>query len=109
MFGEAVQLGEQHALWWSYIGHFIFAPFYVYAYSFGELLVLSLYQMAKQEGPTFADKYIELLRAGGSKTPSELMQMVGVDLQSETFWRGGFAAMEKLVTEFERLWREHKG
>ncbi len=109
MFGTSVKLGEQHRDWWSYIGHFIFAPFYVYAYSFGELLVLSLYQMAKKEGPSFADKYISMLTAGGSKTPVDLMKMVGVDLHSEAFWRGGFAAMESLVTEFERLWGEYKG
>jgi oligoendopeptidase F len=108
MFGDSVTLGEQHRMWWSYVGHFIFAPFYVYAYSFGELLVLSLYQMAKAEGPSFADKYIEVLRLGGSETPRELMGHLGVDLGSETFWRGGFAAMEALLTEFERLWSEHR-
>jgi len=107
MFGDSVKLGEQHRDWWSYIGHFIFAPFYVYAYSFGELLVLSLYQMAKKEGPSFATKYVDLLRLGGSLTPQELMTTVGVDLQSEAFWQGGFAAMEDLVTEFERLWAEY--
>ena len=108
MFGDSVKLGEQHRMWWSYVGHFIFAPFYVYAYSFGELLVLSLYQMAKAEGPGFADKYTEVLRLGGSKSPRELMAIVGVDLASEPFWRGGFDAMEKLVAEFERLWAEAK-
>lgn len=106
MFGDSVHLGEQHKCWWSYIGHFIGSPFYVYAYSFGELLVLSLYQMAKKEGPSFEGKYIDMLKAGGSKSPAELMEMVGVDLKSEQFWRGGFAAMEALVAEFERLWAE---
>jgi oligoendopeptidase F len=106
MFGASVKLGEQHKCWWSYIGHFIGSPFYVYAYSFGELLVLSLYQMAKKEGPTFQDKYIAMLKKGGSLTPAELMHMVGVDLKSEKFWLGGFDAMEKLVAEFERLWKE---
>lgn len=105
MFGNSVKLGEQHKDWWSYVGHFIFAPFYVYAYSFGELLVLSLYQMAKAEGPSFAPKYTEMLRKGGSLSPTELMHSVGVDLKSEAFWQGGFDAMEKLVVEFERLWK----
>ncbi|MEZ0324679.1 MAG: M3 family oligoendopeptidase [Fimbriimonas sp.] len=109
MFGDSVKLGDQHRMWWSYVGHFIYAPFYVYAYSFGELLVLSLYEMAKQEGPGFADKYVDVLKLGGSKTPQELMELVGVDLRSETFWKGGFEAMEKLVTEFERLWSDYKG
>lgn len=107
MFGESVKLGEQHRMWWTYIGHFIFAPFYVYAYSFGELLVLSLYQMAKREGPGFATKYVQLLELGGSQFPQDLMSIVSVDLQSPEFWDGGFAAMESLVAKFERLWAEH--
>jgi len=107
MFGSSVQIGDQHRTWWTYVGHFIFAPFYVYAYSFGELLVLSLYQMAKAEGPSFADKYVKLLTLGGSLTPHELMETVGVDLNSEAFWQAGFDAMERLVSEFERLWSEY--
>ncbi len=109
MFGTSVKLGDQHKSWWSYVGHFIHAPFYVYAYSFGELLVLSLYQMAKNEGPSFETKYVELLRLGGSQSPAELMRTVGVDLESEAFWRGGFHAMEQLIVEFERLWGEVRG
>ena len=108
MFGDSVTLGNQHRMWWSYVGHFIFAPFYVYAYSFGELLVLSLYQMAKAEGPSFADKYVNLLQLGGSLNPHQLMETVGVDLNSEAFWEAGFSAMESLVTEFERIWAEYK-
>jgi oligoendopeptidase F len=108
MFSDSVKLGEQHSIWWSYIGHFIFAPFYVYAYSFGELLALSLFQMAKEGGEEFEEKYIQLLRRGGSMSPQELMALVGVDLRSRSFWQGGFDAMERLVVEFERLWSEHK-
>jgi oligoendopeptidase F len=107
MFGDSVSLGDQHRSWWSYVGHFVYAPFYVYAYSFGELLVLSLYQKAKQEGPAFADRYLDVLRLGGSRTPQELMALVDVNLKSEAFWQGGFTAMEALVTEFERLWAEY--
>ncbi len=109
MFGSSVKMGEQHRMWWSYVGHFIFAPFYVYAYSFGELLVLSLYEMARQEGPSFAERYVALLELGGSQSPKELMATVGVDLTDGEFWKGGFIAMEKLVTEFEQLWAEFKG
>lgn len=108
VFGDSVELGEQHRCWWSYIGHFVFAPFYVYAYSFGELLVLALFEKGKREGSAFADKYVELLRLGGSRSPFELMETVGVDLRSEAFWRGGFAAMERLVEQFEALWTEYK-
>lgn len=103
MFGDSVKLGEQHRSWWMYVGHFTGSPFYVYAYSFGELLVLSLYEMAKKVGPSFADRYIEVLKLGGSKSPAELMGMLDIDLQSEEFWKGGFAALEKFLVEFERL------
>lgn len=108
MFGSSVTLGDQHRSWWGYVSHFISVPFYVYAYSFGELLVLSLFQRAKDEGPAFADKYIALLRLAGSKSPEELMATVEVDLNSKRFWQGGFDAMERLVAEFERLWSEFK-
>ncbi len=108
MFGDSIQLGDQHRLWWSYVGHFIFAPFYVYAYSFGELLTLSIYQMSKKEGPGFADKYTSVLKLGGAKTPHELMEILGVDLRSKTFWEGGFAALEELVARFEALYAEYK-
>lgn len=106
MFGDSVELGEQHRRWWSYISHFIAVPFYVYAYSFGELLVLALFDRAKAEGAVFAEKYVELLRLGGSRSPHDLMATVGVDLGSETFWRGGFAMMERMVSTFEALWSE---
>jgi len=108
MFGGSVKLGEQHRDWWGYVGHFFFAPFYVYAYAFGELLALSLYRRAKAEGEAFARQYVELLTLAGSRSPRELMAMVGVDLASEEFWLGGFAVMEGLVGEFERLWSEYE-
>ncbi|HEY3779651.1 MAG TPA: M3 family oligoendopeptidase [Fimbriimonadaceae bacterium] len=107
MFGSSVKLGEQHRDWWSYISHFFHTPFYVYAYSFGELLVLSLYEKAKHEGPSFGDKYVTLLRKGGSESPEELMGSVGIDLNSQEFWQGGFDAMEKLVSQFEGLWAKY--
>lgn len=103
MFGASLKLGDQHRVWWSYVSHFIMSPFYVYAYSFGELLVLSLYQMAKNEGPSFADKYEALLRLGGSRTPFELMETVGVNMRDAAFWQGGFDAIERLIADFESL------
>ncbi|MCB8932948.1 MAG: M3 family oligoendopeptidase [Fimbriimonadaceae bacterium] len=106
MFGDSLTLGEQHRTWWSYVSHFVAVPFYVYAYSFGELLVLALYQRGKEEGEAFANRYVDLLRLGGSRSPQELMATVGVDLTSETFWQGGFAAIERLVEQFEALWAE---
>jgi len=108
MFGDSVELGEEHKLWWSYISHFVSVPFYVYAYSFGELLVLSLYQQARREGPAFADKYLEMLEAGGSLTPQELIAKVGVNLSDPQFWQGGFDVLAGLVDQFEALWQEYK-
>ena len=104
MFGDSIKMGDQHARWWSYVGHFIFAPFYVYAYAFGELLTMSLYKKAQAEGPSFEKKYIEMLTLGGAKSPKELMEIVGVDMNDPEFWMGGFQAIEEMIAEFERLW-----
>ena len=108
MFGDSVTLGEEHKLWWSYIGHFTGSPFYVYAYSFGELLVLSLFRQWQTEGKAFADRYLDMLRAGGSLTPAELVAKVGVNLDDPQFWQGGFDVLETLVARFEQLWAEYK-
>ena len=108
MFGDSVVLGEEHKLWWSYISHFVAAPFYVYAYSLGELLVLSLYQQAKREGAAFADKYLRMLEAGGSLTPQELMAQVDINLNNADFWQGGFDVLAGLVDQFEALWRDYE-
>ncbi len=105
MFGDSVILGEDHSLWWSYVGHFIFAPFYVYAYSFGELLVLCLYDRAKRE-QGFEGKYLDLLRAGASLSPEDLLASVGINPKDETFWQGGFRVMESLISDFEALWSQ---
>jgi oligoendopeptidase F len=108
MFGDSVRLGEEHRLWWLYIGHFISTPFYVYAYSVGELLVMALYRRFKQEGSRFASSYVSLLEAGGSMSPHDLMAHVGIDLNDPTFWRGGIQVLEGLVGEFESLHREYR-
>jgi oligoendopeptidase F len=105
MFGDSVILGPDHSLWWSYVGHFIFAPFYVYAYSFGELLVLSLYERAKRD-PGFEEQYLDLLRAGASLSPEDLLASVGINPRDETFWQGGFSVMESLISNFETLWNQ---
>ncbi|MER3495910.1 MAG: oligoendopeptidase F, partial [Armatimonadota bacterium] len=91
----------EHRRWWSYVSHFTHSPFYVYAYAFGELVALSLY--ARREEAGFADRYLELLSLGGSRSPEELMATVGVRLDDEAFWRGGMAEVEKLITRFEEL------
>jgi oligoendopeptidase F len=108
MFEDSVTIGEQQRNWWSYITHFIAVPFYVYAYTFGELLTLSIFQMAKGQGSEFREKYIQVLRKGGSISPHELMEIIGVDLKAKEFWLRGFEVIESMVAEFERLWKEYK-
>src|SRR5262249_24093453 len=100
MFGDSVRLGEEHRLWWLYIGHFISTPFYVYAYAVGELLVMALYRRYKAEGSRFAPSYVSLLEAGGSMSPQDLMAHVGIDLNDPAFWRGGIQVLEEMVGEF---------
>jgi oligoendopeptidase F len=108
MFGDSVVLGDEHKDWWSYVPHFIGSPFYVYAYSFGELLVMALFQQYKQKGSRFAEEYVALLRKGGSLTPQELMSSVGIDIRDPKFWQGGLDVLAGMVAEFERLYSEVK-
>lgn len=109
MFGDSLVLGEQHGNWWSYVSHFVASPFYVYAYSFGELLVLSLFERSKLEGPEFAEKYLELLEKGGSESPAELLRPMGVDLNDSAFWNGGLDVLQRTVEAFETLWSRLRG
>ncbi|MBT9587445.1 M3 family oligoendopeptidase [bacterium] len=89
MFGPSLTLGEDHQWTWLYIPHIVNTPFYVYAYAFGELLVLALYARYRQEGESFLPKYFELLSAGGSQAPARLLQTLGFDIASPAFWQGG--------------------
>ena len=103
MFGDSVTLGEHYALWWSYIPHFLHTPGYVYAYAFGELLVLALHQRYKESPAGFADRYRALLSAGGSNWPHELLAPFGIDLRDAGFWADGLAAVERMIGEAEAL------
>jgi len=103
MFGDAVEITEGYASWWSYIGHFIRSPFYCYAYAFGELLVLALFQKYKHEGEAFVPKYMELLASGGKEAPPKLLEPLGVDINDPTFWGLGLELLETMVDEAERL------
>ncbi len=103
MFGDSVTLTENYGLWWSYIPHFIGTPGYVYAYAFGELLVLALYARYKQVGGDFADAYLEMLSRGGSDWPHEIVAPLGVNLQDPSFWHGGLRILEDMVAEAEGL------
>ena len=101
MFGDTVQLGDDYGIWWSYIPHFLSTPGYVYSYAFGELLVLALYGLYRQEGEPFVAKYLELLAAGGSRSPYELLQPFGIDLDSPAFWQKGLTVIEEMLTRVE--------
>ena len=109
MFGDSLEMGEEHACWWMYIEHFVSTPFYVYAYSFGELLVMALYSMHRREGAAFVPRYTELLEDGGSRSPQELLARVGIDIKDPEFWRGGMRLVEEMVDQFERLYRQYRG
>ncbi|MDA0684311.1 MAG: M3 family oligoendopeptidase [Bacteroidetes bacterium] len=106
MFGDSVTLSENYAAWWSYIPHFLHTPGYVYAYAFGELLVLALYQRYQEQGESFADAYLDLLRSGGSDWPHVLVGRLGVDLRDPAFWAGGVQAIGALVDQAEELSRQ---
>ncbi len=103
MHGEVVQMTEDYSWWWLYIGHFIHVPFYCYAYSFGELLVLALVQKYRQEGQAFVPKYLDLLAAGGSAAPHVLLARLGVDVNDPGFWELGLKLLGGMVTEAEEM------
>jgi oligoendopeptidase F len=100
-FGEAVEVGDEFRWEWVSIPHIYQVPFYVYAYAFGQLLVLSLYQQYKIEGASFIPRYKEILAAGGSAAPIAVLARSGVDINSEAFWQGGFDVINRLVDALE--------
>ncbi|MDA8164904.1 MAG: M3 family oligoendopeptidase [Desulfobacteraceae bacterium] len=97
MFEDSVTLRDDYAMWWSYIPHFLSTPGYVYSYAFGELLVLALYNLYKEQGQEFVPKYVRLLSAGGSESPSELLRPFGVDLNDPAFWQGGLRVLDEML------------
>lgn len=105
MFGGSVTLRHDYSIWWSYITHFLHTPFYVYAYTFGELLTLSLYDtyLKTDDKAAFADTYVAMLETGGTKSPQELVYPFGVDLSSKEFWQGGLRVIKELVEEAKNL------
>jgi oligoendopeptidase F len=101
MLADSVQLTEGYRTWWSYVPHFIGTPGYVYAYAYGQLLALSIYKRYIDEGESFVPSYLELLRAGGSLSPEELGQIVGIDLADPGFWDSGLDLVEAQLEEAE--------
>ncbi len=106
MLGDAVELTPGYRSWWSYIPHFIGSPGYVYAYAYGQLLALAVYARYETEGDAFVPAYLDMLRAGGSKSPEDLGRIVGVDLADPRFWDGGLAIIDAQLSAAEQAARD---
>lgn len=102
LFGDSVDI-DGYGTWWSYISHFIGSPGYVYAYSYGFLFALSIFRKYELEGDSMVEPYLEVLRAGGSKPPEELAEMVGLDLTDPAIWATGIDALAAELDEAEAL------
>ncbi len=100
-FGDAVEVSDEFAWEWLMIPHFYRVPFYVYAYAFGQLLVLALYQRYREEGPAFKPVYFRLLEAGGSRAPMDLLAEAGVDPRDAAFWQRGYDLLAQWVDALE--------
>jgi oligoendopeptidase F len=102
-FGEAVEINDDFRWEWIAVHHFYQVPFYVYAYAFGQLLVLALYQRYKQEGESFKPKYLKILSYGGSQAPAAVLREAGINIKSAEFWQGGYDVIGSLIDDLERL------
>jgi len=102
-FGKNLDIGEEFMWEWVSIPHIYHVPFYVYAYAFGKLLVLSLYKQYKEEGESFKPRYIHILSTGGSKAPMDVLSESGIDILQASFWQGGFDVVAKMVRQLEEL------
>ncbi|MGE5536459.1 MAG: M3 family oligoendopeptidase [Acidobacteriota bacterium] len=101
--GPAIELKAGYETFWTYIPHFIHSPFYVYAYAFGDCLVNSLYAVYEKSASGFAERYLEMLSAGGTKHHSELLAPFGLDARDPTFWDGGLSVIANLIDELESM------
>jgi oligoendopeptidase F len=106
---DSVEVTDDYHCWWSYIPHFIHTPGYVYAYAYGQLLALSVYERRLAEGPAFEGRYLELLSSGGSRSPEELGAIVGVDLSDPGFWDRGLDLVERRLDAAEEAARAVAG
>ena len=102
-FGDSMEISDEFKWEWVSIPHIYHTPFYVYAYAFGQLLVLSLYKQFKAEGEVFKPRYLKLLSAGGSQAPEKSLTEAGIDIRSAAFWQGGFDVIKDLVEQLEAL------
>ena len=101
--GPAIELKSGYETYWAYIGHFIHSPFYVYAYAFGDCLVNSLYGVYERSREGFAERYLAMLAAGGSKSYSELLKPFGLDAKDPAFWSIGLSVIERMIGELEEM------
>jgi oligoendopeptidase F len=102
MFEDSLEITDGYRTWWSYVHHFTASPGYVYAYAYGQLLALSVYQRYVEEGEAFVPRYLDMLAAGGSKSPEELGAIVGVDLTDPGFWSAGLDLIERSLEQAEQ-------
>jgi oligoendopeptidase F len=103
--GPAIALKAGYETFWAYISHFVHAPFYVYAYAFGDCLVNSLYAVYEKAHEGFAERYLAMLAAGGTKHHSELLQPFGLDARDPSFWQRGLSLLERMIGELEDMER----
>ena len=101
--GPAIELKPGYETFWAYIPHFVHSPFYVYAYAFGDCLVNSLYAVYERAAEGFAERYLEMLSAGGTKHHAELLAPFGLDARDPAFWQEGLGVIERMITELEGL------
>ena len=101
--GPAIALKPGYETFWAYISHFVHAPFYVYAYAFGDCLVNSLYAVYEKSHEGFAERYLAMLAAGGTKHHSELLKPFGLDAHDPSFWQGGLSVIERMIGELEEM------
>jgi oligoendopeptidase F len=101
--GPAIGFENEYRHYWTYIPHFIHTPFYVYAYAFGDCLVNSLYAVYQNAAPGFAEKYLDMLRAGGSKRHKELLAPFGLDASDPSFWKKGLSVIASFIDELEAM------
>jgi oligoendopeptidase F len=102
-FGDSLSISDDFSLEWLVIPHIYRVPFYVYAYAFGQLLVLSLYQQYLDEGDAFKPRYFEILAAGGSDAPARILDKAGIDIHSAEFWQGGYDVLHNALERLEAL------
>jgi oligoendopeptidase F len=101
--GPAIKLNDGYETYWTYVSHFVHSPFYVYAYAFGDCLVNSLYAAYERAPEGFESRYLDMLRAGGTKHHKELLAPFGLDATDPGFWAMGLRVIEDMITELEAL------